>query len=182
MIEPDESIVAVFRIEIGPVARQNVCVQIDFHALVVIAVSRSPLLDDNSVRGRRGDLTSSDEAADTTSEGLHRLRLRHFRSAFLAGATRIVVPEIEHRLTEMLNDIRAVKINVFHQGAAIVAIENDVFVLARRAATLDYDADRVRRPHRRMRNIRRDKERLTFADDVVDDAVAFANAHFDVAL
>ena len=81
----------------------------------------------------------------------------------------------------MLNDIRAVKINVFDQGAAVVTIENHVFVLARWAATLDYDADRVRWPHRCMRNIRRDKERLTFADKVVDDSVPFAHAHFDVA-
>ena len=34
MIEPDESTVAVFGIEIGPVARQNMCVQIDFHKIV----------------------------------------------------------------------------------------------------------------------------------------------------
>jgi hypothetical protein len=31
MIEPDASATAVFCVEVWPVARQNVCVQIDFH-------------------------------------------------------------------------------------------------------------------------------------------------------
>ena len=77
---------------------------------------------------------------------------------------------------------RAVEIDVFHQRAAIVAVENDVLMLARRAATLDHHADGVRRPHWRMRDIRRDEERLALAHEVIDDAVAFADAHFDVAL
>ena len=34
MIEPDESAVAVFRVEIGPVARKNVRVQVDLHRKV----------------------------------------------------------------------------------------------------------------------------------------------------
>jgi hypothetical protein len=34
MIEPDESAIAVFCVEVWPVARQNMCVQIDFHAQV----------------------------------------------------------------------------------------------------------------------------------------------------
>ena len=33
MIKPDESAVTVFRVEVRPVARQNMGVQIDFHRL-----------------------------------------------------------------------------------------------------------------------------------------------------
>jgi hypothetical protein len=32
-----------------------------------------------------------------------------------------------------------------------------------------------------MRNIRRNEKRFAFVHDVIDDAIAFANAHFDVA-
>lgn len=37
MIEPDETAVAVFRVKVRPVARQNVGVQIDLHWRVIIA-------------------------------------------------------------------------------------------------------------------------------------------------
>src|SRR6202011_6293138 len=65
---------------------------------------------------------------------------------------------------------------------AIFAVENDVFLFARRAATLDHHAKRVWRPLRGVRDIRRDEERLAFAHDVIHDSLAFADAHFDVAL
>jgi hypothetical protein len=42
------------------------------------------------------------------------LGLFHLGAALFAGAPRIVVPEIEHGLAEMLDDIAAVKMNVFH--------------------------------------------------------------------
>ena len=42
-------------------------------------------------------------------------------------ASRVVVPEVEHRLTEVLNNVAAVEINVFHQRPTILAVENDVF-------------------------------------------------------
>ena len=41
---------------------------------------------------------------------------------------------------------------------------------------------RVGRADRSVRNVRRDKEGFAFADGVIDDLVAFADAHFDVAL
>ena len=82
----------------------------------------------------------------------------------------------------MVDDIRAVKINIFHQRAAIFAIENDMLMLAGRAASLDYYAQCIGRPHRRMRDIGRDKEGLTFVHDMIDDSIPFAHAYFDVAL
>ncbi len=113
---------------------------------------------------------------------LRRLRLFDFLAAFLAGATRVIIPEIEHRLAEMLNDVRAIEVDVFHQCTAIFAVENNVFFFSGRAAPLDHDTDRVRRPLRRVRNIWRDEEGFAFSDDMVHDAVAFADAHLNVAL
>ena len=121
-------------------------------------------------------------ALDRTTTALSASRLLDLRAALLAGAPRVVVPEIEHRLAEVLDDVAAVEIDVFHQRAAIFAVKNDVLVLARRTATFDHHANRVRRAHGRMRNIRRDEECFAFAHEMIDDAVAFADAHFDVAL
>src|SRR6266567_6038856 len=113
---------------------------------------------------------------------LYRFRLRNFRAALFARPPRIVVPEVEHCLAEVLNDVAAIEINVFHQRPAIIAIKNDVFSFARRAATLDYHAKRVRRANWSMRDIRRDEKRLAFAYEVIDDPVPLVDAHFDVAL
>ena len=114
-------------------------------------------------------------------EWFHWLRLRNLRAAFLAGTTRVVVPEIEHGLAEMFDDVGAVEIDVFDQRAAIFTIENDVLVFSRRATSLDHNADRVRWTDRRMRNIRRNEEGFAFAHEMIDDAVAFADANFDIA-
>jgi len=81
----------------------------------------------------------------------------------------------------MLDDVGAVEIDVFDQRPAIFTIENDVLVFSGRATSLDHNADRVRGTDRRMRNIRRNEEGFAFAHEVIDDAVAFADAHFDVA-
>jgi hypothetical protein len=116
-----------------------------------------------------------------TLKRFYRFRLRHFRAALLAGPPGVVVPEIEHGFAEMFNDVGAIEINVFDQCAAIVAIENHVFVLTRRAATFDHNADRVRWPYRSVRNIRRNEECFAFTNKVIDDAIALTDAHFDVA-
>src|SRR6266566_8538346 len=93
----------------------------------------------------------------------HRLRLFHLFAAFLACPARSIVTEIEHCLTEMLDDIRAVEVDVFHQCSAVFAIKNDVLFLSGRAAPLDHDSDRVGRALRRMRHIWRNEERLSLA-------------------
>jgi hypothetical protein len=102
-------------------------------------------------------------------------------SALLARPPLIVVPKVEHGLAEMLHNIAAVEINVFDQCATIFAVENNVFVLSRRTTTLDYYSQRVRRSHGSVRNIWRDKERLPFPHEMIDNPVAFADTHFDVA-
>src|SRR5437773_5276121 len=112
----------------------------------------------------------------------HWLRLFDFLAAFLTGAARVIIPEIEHRLAEMLNDVRAIEVDVFHQCTAIFAVENNVFFFSRRAAPLNHHTDRVRRPLRRVRHIWWDEEGFAFSDDMVHDAVAFADAHLNVAL
>src|SRR6266481_420079 len=114
-------------------------------------------------------------------EWFHRLRLRDLRAAFLAGTTRVVVPEIEHGLAEMLDDVGAIKIDVFDQRPAVLTVKDHMFMFSRRTTPLDHDADGVRRTDRRMRNIRWNKEGFAFAHEMIDDAVAFPDAHFDVA-
>ena len=101
--------------------------------------------------------------------------------ALLAGAPGIVVPEIEHGLAEMLDDVATVEIDVLDQRAAIIAIKNDVLVFAGRPAAFHYDADRIRGTDRGVRDIRRDEEGFPLADEMIDDPVAFADADFDVA-
>src|ERR1044071_5931040 len=95
-----------------------------------------------------------------SSERLDWLGLRDFVAAVLAGAPGIVVPKVEHRLAEMLDDIAAIEIDIFDERAAFIAIEDHVLVLAGRSATFDDDPNGIRRTDRRVRHIRRDKERL----------------------
>jgi hypothetical protein len=114
-------------------------------------------------------------------EGFDRSWLLDFSAALFAGAPRVVVPEIEHRLTEMLHDVGAIEVNVFHERFAILAIKDHVLLFPGRTPPLDDDPDRVWRALWRMCHVRRNEEGFTLANDVIDDAVAFANAHFDVA-
>ena len=103
-------------------------------------------------------------------------------AAVLAGAAFVVVPEIEHGLAEMVHDIGAVEIDVFDERAAVVAVKDDVLVFSGRAPTFHDDADGVGRTHRRVRDIWRNEKRFAFADEMIDDAIAFADPDFDVAL
>src|SRR4029077_10166362 len=57
-----------------------------------------------------------------------------------------------------------------------------MLVLARRPATLDYHSQSVRRTYRRVRNIRGNEERLSLTHEMVDNAIAFTNTHFNVPL
>ena len=167
MIKPDESAVTVFRIEVRPVPRQNVGMEIDFHGWNFRAFLRTP------------------KASGAGTDALQRIHWRPFSTFlphFLQVQRRIVIPEIEHRLTEMLNDVCAVEMDVFHQCAAILAVKNNVLFFSRRPAPFDHDTNRIRRPLRRVRDIRRDKECFACSDNMVHDAIAFADAHLDVAL
>ena len=114
-------------------------------------------------------------------ERLDRLGLGDFGAAFFAGAALIVVPEIEHGLAEMIHDIGAIEIDVFHEGAAVFAVKDDVLVFAGWAAALDDDTDGVGRANRRVRDIGRNEKRFTLADEMIDDFVALADPDFDVA-
>src|SRR5207248_4754930 len=82
----------------------------------------------------------------------------------------------------MLDDIRAIVMDIFHQGPTVLAIIDYVLVSSRWAASLDYDTNRIRRSLRRMRNVRGNEERLALVHDVIDNAVALADAHLNVAL
>src|SRR5256714_8724444 len=114
-------------------------------------------------------------------ERLDRLGLGDFGAAFFAGAALIVVPEIKHGLAEMIHDIGAIEIDVFHEGPAVFAVKDDVLVFAGWAAALDDDADGVRRANRSVRDVRRNEKRFTLADEMIDDFVALADPDFDVA-
>ena len=99
MIEPDEPAVTIFGVEVRPVARQNVGMEVDLHcrAAVSDAISFESAFHRNALQSS------------------HRLWFFDFLAALFAGTARIVAPEIEHRLAEMLNDVRAVEMDVFHQ-------------------------------------------------------------------
>src|SRR5262249_16038648 len=100
MIKPDEATVTVFCVEVRPLARQNVGMEVDLHAGNWRAFLRN----------------ANRKASDTDAlQRFHRLRLFDSLAALLADTTRIVIPEIEHRLAEVLNDICAVEMDVFHQ-------------------------------------------------------------------
>jgi hypothetical protein len=82
------------------IARQNVDMEVDLHAWNCRAFLRN----------------ANREASDTDAlQRLHRLRFFDLLAALLASSARIVIPEIEHGLTEMLNDVCAVEMDVFHQ-------------------------------------------------------------------
>ena len=103
-------------------------------------------------------------------------------AAVFAGAAFIVVPEIEHGLAEVVYDIGAIEIDVLHEGAAIVAVKNDVLVFAGGPPPLHHDANGIGRTDRRVGDIWRNEESLTLADQMIDDPVAFADPDFDVTL
>jgi hypothetical protein len=112
---------------------------------------------------------------------LYRLRFFNFLTALFARAARIVVPEFEHCLAEVVDDVFAIEVDVFHQRATIFAVEDDVLFFARWAAAFCDESDRVRRALRRMRHIRRNEKRLALMDNVINNATAFTDPHLDVA-
>src|SRR5437667_11752427 len=81
----------------------------------------------------------------------------------------------------MLDDVGAVEIDVFDQRPAVFAVKDHMLMFSGRTASFDHDADGVWWTDGRMRNTRRNEEGFAFAHKVIDDAVAFADAHFDVA-
>jgi hypothetical protein len=103
-------------------------------------------------------------------------------AALWASAPRVVVPEFEHSLAEMLDDVPAIEINILDERATVIAVKNNMLMFARRPPPFHDHSERVRRAHGRVRHVRRDEERLSFAHEVVNNALAFTNAHFDVAL
>ena len=111
MIKPDESAVTVFRVEVRPVPRQNVGMQVDFHSKEqTSSVQRSA----PNVEIRKIPLLFLLLLLIEFLKGFHWLRFFDLLAALLAGTARIVIPEIEHGLAEVLNDICAVEMNVFH--------------------------------------------------------------------
>jgi len=102
-------------------------------------------------------------------------------TTLFASATCVVGPKIFHRLAKVVDDIGAIEVDVFNQGPAIVAVENDVLMFTGGPPSLDDQTHRVRRAHRGVRNIWRNEESLPFPDQMIDDLVALADADFDVA-
>jgi hypothetical protein len=84
-----------------------------------------------SIRSRRSFLAS---------KRLHRFGFRDLRPALFAGPALFVVPEVEHRLAESAHDIRTIEVDIFHERAAVFALEDHVLVLTRRAPPLDHHA------------------------------------------
>jgi len=108
MIEPDESRVAISGIQVRPVARKDVCVEVDLHWWI----EQSPARCHFKLRCCKRKIAR--RSGRSTLERFCRFGLWHFSAALLAGAPRIIVPKIEHRLTEVFDDVAAVEIDVFH--------------------------------------------------------------------
>jgi len=112
---------------------------------------------------------------------LYRLRFFHFLTALLAGPARIVAPEIEHCLAKMVDNVFAIEVDVFHQCSTIFAVKNDVLLFTGRTASLYNQPNRVWRALGRVRHIRRNEKRFALVDNVINDAIAFADTHLNVA-
>src|SRR6266496_3894669 len=112
---------------------------------------------------------------------LYRLRFFHFLTALFASPARIIVPEFEHCLAKMVDDVFAIEVDVFHQCSTIFAVKNDVLLFTRWTAPLYNQPNRVWRALGRVRHIGRNEERFTLVDNVINDAVAFADTHLNVA-
>ena len=82
----------------------------------------------------------------------------------------------------MLDDITAIEIDVFDQRAAIFAVKDDMLVFSRRPTAFHHHADRVWRTHGGVRDIGWNEECLPFPNEMIDDAIAFTDANFYVAL
>jgi hypothetical protein len=111
---------------------------------------------------------------------LYRFGLLDLLTAVFAGAPRIIIPELEHRPAKMLDDVGAVKVDILHQRSTVIAVEDHMLFLSRRAAALDYDTDSIWWPLRRVRDIGRDEEGFAFVDNVIHDLVALPDAHLDI--
>src|SRR5882757_2156420 len=111
---------------------------------------------------------------------LYRLRFFHFFTALLAGPTRIIAPEFEHCLAKMVDDVFAIEVDVFDQCPTIFTVKNDMLLFTRRTASLYNQTNRVWRALGRVRYIRWNEKRFALADNVIDDAVAFADSHLNV--
>jgi hypothetical protein len=133
-------------------------------------------------------MTKSDVTTDlvtrcySLAEGFYRFRLRNFGAALFAGASRVVIPKIQHRFAEMLHDVGAIKLNVLHQSLTIRAVKNHMFGFAGRTPSFHHQAERVGRPDGRVHNVCWNEERFAFAHEVIDNVLALADAHLDIAL
>jgi hypothetical protein len=105
----------------------------------------------------------------------------HFLTALFAGPARIIAPEFEHCLAKMVDDVFAIEVDVFHQCSTIFAVEDDVLLFTRRPAPLHNQANGVWRSLGRVRHIRRNEKRFALADNVINDAIPFADTHLNVA-
>ena len=114
------------------------------------------------------------------SERPDRFRFRNFVATLFAGPARVVGPEIAHGLTEMFDNVSAIKVDVFDQRSAFLAIENHMLLFTGRTSPLDHYADRIGRSYRRVRDIGRDKEGFSFPYQMINDPVAFPNPDLNV--
>jgi hypothetical protein len=81
----------------------------------------------------------------------------------------------------MVDDVFAIEVDVFHQRSTIFAVEDDVFLFTRRPAPLHNQANGVWRSLGRVRHIRRNEKGFALVDNVINDAIAFADTHLNVA-
>src|SRR5262249_35543325 len=67
---------------------------------------------------------------------LYGLSLLHFLAALFASPARVIAPEFEHCLAEMVDNVFAIEVDVFNQRSTIFTVENHVLLFTRRTAPL----------------------------------------------
>ena len=81
----------------------------------------------------------------------------------------------------MVDDVFAIEVDVFNNCSTSFAVKNHVLLFTRRAAPLYNQPNRVWRALRRVRHIRRNEKGFPLANNVINDAVGFADTHLDIA-
>src|SRR6476620_9119461 len=80
----------------------------------------------------------------------------------------------------MVNDVFTIEVDVFHQCSTIFAVKNYMLLFTRRTAPRYNQPNRVWRALGRVGHIRWNEKRFALVDNVIDDAVAFADTHLNV--
>ena len=81
----------------------------------------------------------------------------------------------------MLDDIGTIEVNILHERSTVITVEDNMLLLSRWAAALDYHSNGIWWPLGRVRDVTRDEEGFALVDNVIHDLVPLPDAYLDVA-